>query len=346
MHSNKVTRSVLLGPEDRYSFNFDGYTGGPVKIISDAKFYATVKSEVNEAPDETSVFRDDNLGTKYYFPAYRWEDPKYKAWIIVGNPNSSPVEVEVIHSGTNGGSQTVTIPANDRMDFKFIGARGGPVSVRATDDSSPIYVTLKSEINGRPDETKGIPASSLDAQYYFPAYRYQIPEYKAWIIVGNPNGSPVEVEVIHYGVSGGTQTEIVPANGRYTFKFEGAREGPVSVRATDDTSLIYVTLKSEVNGGPDETAGIAESELDTKFYYPAYRSLGANYKSWIMVGNPNLSSVEVTVDHLGTGGGTQVVQINPGERHSFKFAGASDGPVTVTSTGGSVYTTIKYEVNG
>lgn len=337
---------ATIGPNSRYSFSFPGAIGGPVKIMANSRFYATVKSEVNGGPDEIAFFSEDRLDTEYYFTAYRWQPPKYAAWIIVGNPNDSGVEVEVTHSGTNGGTQTKTISANSRDDFKFEGATGGPVKVRATDGTSPIYATIKSEVNGYPNETEGVSFAELDTEYYYPAYRSQPPKYAAWIIVGNPNDSTVEVEVTHFGVNGGIQTKVIPANDRMDFKFINAREGPIKVKSTDGTSLIYTTIKSEVSGGPAETPGIAASALDSKYYYPAYRSQPPKYAAWIIVGNPNTETVEVTVQHFGSGGGIQTQTISAGDRHSFKFNNAIGGPVTVTSSGGNVYTTIKSEVNG
>lgn len=337
---------VNIAPNKRNSFNFLGAKGGPITVMADSHFYATLKSEVNGGPDETTFFSQSQLDSEYYFTAYRSDPPKYSAWIIVGNPNDSDVEVEVAHFGVNGSVKTNTIPANGRLSLKFEGASGGPVKVRATDNTSPIYATIKSEVNGYPDETEGIAFGDLDTEYYYTAYRSDPPKHSAWIIVGNPNDSDVEVEVTHSGINGGTQTKIIPGNERTDFKFSNSSGGPIKVKSTDGTSLIYTTIKSEVNGGPDETAGMSKSSLRSKYYYPAYRSQPTKYSAWIIVGNPNAVDVSVTVEHLGTGGGIQTQTISANDRHTFKFENASGGPVKVSSSGGNIYTTIKSEVNG
>lgn len=344
--NNGSSRFSTIAPNNRTSISFPDANGGPIRVIADAPFYATIKSEVNGGPDETKGFSRNELATKFYYPAYRDDGSKYKAWIMVGNPNNQPVEVEVVHSGTNGGAIIQTIEANSRGTFKFNGATGGPVVVRSTDNSSLIYTTIKSEVNGLPDESEGISVENLSTKFYFPAYRNQPPKYKAWIIVGNPGSEAVDVVVENSGINGGVRQSIIEPGGRYSFSYDNANGGPVSVRSVDGTSLLYATIKSEVNNGPDETSGISVAEMDSKYFLPAYRDQTPRYKAWIIVGNPNENPVNVEVTHLGPGGGVQNALVDEGSRYAFKFSGATGGPVIINSSGGDIYVTLKSEVDG
>lgn len=325
--------------ENRFSGKFEGKTGGPVELLSTGPIYTTIKSEVNGAPDETAGFATTDLDTKFYYPAYRWELPIYKAWVIVGNPSkTTTANVSITHAGEL--VFTGTIAPGERISEKFEGKIGGPVEV--TSDIN-VYTTIKSEVNGAPDETEGIAETSLSNIYYYPAYRWDLPKYKAWIIVGNPStDTTANVSIYHADFVDPIYTGTIAPGDRISEKFEGVTGGPLRVESDIN---IYTTIKSEVNGAPDETAGFATADLNTKFYFPAYRWDLPIYRAWIIVGNPSTTqTANVEIKHSGVV--VYTGSISPGDRISEKFEGQTGGPVEVTSTNGvNIYTTIKSEVN-
>ena len=222
----------------------------------------TIKSEVNGGPDETAGITTAALDTKFYYPAFRWDPPKYLAWIIVGNPSAShTANIEIKHTGVVVYTGSVLPGQRIGTDLGGVQRIGGPVEVTVTNGVN-VYTTIKSEVNGLPDETPGIPNSAIATKFYYPAFRWDPPKYFAWIIVGNPSTTQTaNIEIKHTGavVYSGS---VLPGQRIGTNLGDTLRVGgPVEVTVTNGVN-VYTTIKSEVNGWPDETEGISNSSID------------------------------------------------------------------------------------
>ncbi len=84
----------------------------------------------------------------------------------------------------------------------------------------------------------------------------------------------------------------------------------------------------------NETAGIADTELDTVWWFPWYDSSASN-QDWILIGNPGPASAQVEIYIAGTKTSDSPHVIPAGQVWTPQYAGITGrGPVKIVSTNG------------
>lgn len=350
--------ALQIAPDSQITVDLAQYhEGNALELTSSEPVYASIRSEVNKGPDETLLLTPRDFATKFYYPAFRYDPPTYRAWITIGNPstNTKSTTIEIKHGGNY--VQTLTVKPGEAQ-VTNLGATvrtGGPVEVTSI-NGVPFYTTIKSEVNGIPDETAGIPETKLTTEYYLTAFRWELLKLKGWIIIGNPSTTDVPcVSVEHYGTAPYVKLIdnqcIDPGKRIQTGNFGTSilSGGPVKIYSTNGLPF-YVSLKSEVSGGPDETVGLRLADMDTKFYYPRM-VWTSEHKAWLIVANASTTeTAQVTIYHKGMNKIlADNISIEPGKRFSTGNYDADNligGPVIVTSNNGvKIYTTLKSEMN-
>ncbi|MCA9383507.1 S8 family serine peptidase, partial [Candidatus Dojkabacteria bacterium] len=174
--------------------------------------------------------------------------------------------------------------------------------------------------------------------YYYPFYATGSGSQE-WILIVNPDNSEVVNADINIGSSIADNVSINPESNSIS-KY-GVWDGPVDL-VTDGT--IFTTKRTLLNGSFNEFEGIAEADLATAYYYPFYANGSGGSQEWILVGNPSQeSSVNVNIK-VGTSVNENFV-LQPGEKITPKW-NVWDGPVIVTASGGTVYSTKRTVLNG
>lgn len=244
---------------------------------------------------------------------------------VISNQGAAATTAQVFIHGVHRGSYYLTPGA--RVTPEFPGVINGPVRVHST-AGQPLLVSERVTYNGSFSETLGIPASTpLANDYLFTWYDYKSPGLRTWVLIANPGGSPVSVQIIIGGVSRGIFN--VPANGIITPVFPGTMGGPVRVRSLGGQPII-ASERSTYGNSFEEVQGAAVNALPTTSWFTWYDQVSAGLRTWVLMSNPGPTATSAHVyvgwRHFGpynlpAGGGVQAINL----------PGVMGGPVRVTA---------------
>ncbi|MHB8859918.1 MAG: hypothetical protein ACYC6Z_10630 [Thermoleophilia bacterium] len=120
---------------DRVTPTFPGVMGGPVEVTADGNVIASQRTLWDSSFEEVPGFPDvstpsQSLASDYHWTWYDNYSAGSKNWVVVTNPNTESVNVQVLVAGTVRG--TYGLLPNGGMTTPFYpGVIGGPVEVRA-----------------------------------------------------------------------------------------------------------------------------------------------------------------------------------------------------------------------
>lgn len=324
--------SHAIEPQVNIPLSYVGIFTGPVKITGSGSIHVTQKirtvaNKLSEGPAVNSA----EYSTTFYYPIYRSVQGD-GAWLWIANPdNSTSASVDVFLEGVNRG--TYELAPRDLISVAFPGEFAGPLKVES---DNPVYSTLKYRTGGGLSELTGISQEKIDTEFYFPIYR-SVDGDRAWIWVGNPGVSDVDVDIEIEGVV--VDTASITSGENVSFAFPGTFSGPVKITATGN---VYATLKSRVGNVISEYSGIRFEDFNTEYSFPIYRFVDGD-RAWIWVGNPSeLQTANVTVRIAGDIMGTY--QIEPGGVIPISYTDVFSGPVRITSDI-PIYSTLKSRVS-
>ncbi|MCL4309289.1 MAG: Ig-like domain-containing protein [Actinomycetota bacterium] len=319
---------------------YPGVFGGPVKAVSTTGAKAILSQRTllsSGSLEEVPATDDSALSGHYYWSWYDDVSAGTTDWVMVTNQNPSPASVyyEIRVAGQVKASGTLA--AGDHVAPTFPGLLGGPVEVQSWTDSSKqapakVIATQRVTTNSGSafNELPGIPATSLSSSYLWTWYDNKSAGVSDWVMVLNQNATPIYYEITIPGqptVSGTLQpgTSATP-------QFPGVIGGPLRVSAWTDATRqtpANVVSSQRVLFGPsfEEVPGLAQSSLASDYNWTWYDNLSANASDWVMVVNPNTSSIyyEIRIaGQLKTSG-----TIQPGANVTPLFPGIKNGPAEV-----------------
>ena len=307
---------------------YPGVIDGPVEVNSpDANLLSTQRVIFNGNFTETPSVREDALASDYYLSWYDEVSAGMRSWILIGNQGSVSTTAQVFIGGALRGS--FSIPPGGRVTPEFPGVLAGPVRVVST-NGQPLIVSERVTYNGSFNEITGTPAASLSNEHRLAWYDFQSPGLRTWVLVANPNPTPVTAEIYIGGVLRGTNS--LPPGGIWTPVFPGILGGPVRVRSTGGQNLI-VSERSTYGNSFEEVAGVPPSALTDGAWFTWYDQVSAGLKTWILMSNqgtaPTTADIFIAGSHvagpfnLPAGGAVTVAN----------FPGILNGPVRVISGG-------------
>lgn len=295
---------------------------------------------------EVMGIAESELSTTWWFPWYDATSPSFN-WIMVSNPNSKPVVVEISIAGTKTSDSPHTIPAGDVWAAEYHETLGGPVKVAST-DGQKIFASQRTHRNdvgvqainvkaiSDPELALKSPFSSqtgLANSWWFPWYDAVRPTMN-WILVGNPGPHPAIVEIyIGYDRTSDSPNTI-PVGGVWTPEYPGVVKGPVRVVSTNGQQIFVSqrSLRSDTKGF-NEIMGVPKEQLARIWWFPWYDSTSPSL-NWIMVANPNSIPAIVEITIAGNKTSDSPHTIPAGEVWVPRYADVMGGPVKVMSTNG------------
>jgi hypothetical protein len=323
------TYYVQSGQEKR---EFYPASGGPVRIESitnDSLVSAIRLQSMQEGTlldyNETMGIPEGSLSTKYYFPVYE------NLWA----PLNSQLRFAHLGAGTKTikvtiGTETWTYDVAQGQDKRiFLNRSGGPVIVESGDGTTPIIAAIrlqcmKDGILNCYSETMGIPVEDLSTKYYFPVYE------NLWAPLNS------QLRFAHLGagtktikVTIGTETWTYDvAEGQDKRIFLSRSGGPVIVESLDGVTKVIAAIRLQsMQSGTlldyNETMGIPEGSLSTKYIFPVYENLWAPLNS------------QLRFAHLGAG--TKTIKVTIGtETWTYDVAEGQDKRIFLNRSGGPV----------
>ncbi len=327
--------------------------GGPVVATVLGGEQAVTSQRVlwgDSSLEEVAGIEESRLSSHYYWTWYDQLSPGYLNWILVANPNSTPVYYEITIAGEDpgpGGSGTIQPGGN--VTPAFDGRMGGPVEVRAWTDSgrtAPANVVASQRVLSAAgeafNELPGIPAEELDSSYLWTWY--DDVEGSNWLLIANPDAAAdmyFEVKIAGSVVDDDAGIPIGP--GEYIAARYGVMGGPVQVRTWSDaahTQALDSIASQRVVWGPSfgETPGYPRNLLADIHRWTWYDQQSPGMTNWVLVANPDTAPVyyEISMPGLDTGNdpgssGT----LGPGGIATPSFPGLMGGPVEVRAWTGS-----------
>jgi len=273
--------------------------------------------------EEVLGVEENDLSSHYYWPWYDMASPGYKDWVLVANPQSAAVTVQIRVAGNL--AFTATLNPGERVTPTFPGWMGGPLEVTAT---APVIASQRVLSNNDRafNEVPGIPVEELSDYYTWTWYDNASPGATDWVVVANPGSRPVDVNV---RIAGNLVAGVTLNAGEHrALTFPGWMGGPVEVYAGG-----LVIASQRVVWGPsfEEVPGYRVSQLKSHYTWTWYDNASRGATNWVLVANPGSSPVTYQVRIAGglVASGT----LNAGQRVTPTFPGTMAGPLEVTASG-------------
>jgi Zn-dependent metalloprotease len=307
-------------------------SGGPVVVESTnamdiiaAIRLQSMKSGTLLDYNETMGIPEGSLSTKYIFPVYE------NLWA----PLNSQLRFAHLGAGTRTikvtiGTETWTYDVAEGQDKRiFLDRSGGPVIVESLDGVTKIVAAIRLQAMSNNvlhaySETFGIPIEDLSTRYYFPVYENK------W--------APLNSQLRFAHLGAGTRT-IKVTIGSETWTYDVAEGedkrifldrsgGPVIIESLDGVTKVIAairlqSMKSGILLDYNETMGIPEGSLSTKYIFPVYENLWAPLNS------------QLRFAHLGAG--TRSIKVTIGtETWTYDVAEGQDKRIFLDRSGGPV----------
>ena len=341
---------VMVQPGQTQPVIYPGIRGGPVEVLSLAGSPQVVSQRVNynDSFQEITAIDGSKLDSHYYFPWYDDRSPGVVDWILLANPGSTSAEADVYIAGRKMNQTPYEIPAGSTVTPLFSGVMGGPVEVKAYDAGAPtsphkIIVSQRVQFDGSLSEMMGIPSSQLTSEYLYTWYDMKSRGAVDWVMVSNPNPSPMVAEIRINGqlmtnTASGDQYFTVQPGGTITPIFPGRMGGPVDVRGYDASSYdpaspgspnmpFYSTQRSMLGSSFKEISGYGMDELAADYHFSWYDQKSPGSTNWVLVANPGAAAVKAEVWIAGKKMAT--LDVAAGATQNVTFPGIMNGPVEV-----------------
>jgi hypothetical protein len=264
--AGSAVSSGKLGPGEHAQPTFAGVIGGPVEakgcsaalagdgtcaaapmnLIASQRVLSGGGSAFNELPGIPA----GSLSDTYYWTWYDQKSSGAKDWVMVANPGQSQVYYQITIAGLDPGpGSSGTIAPGSYVTPSFAGKIGGPVKLEAwtgPDKQTPANVIASQRSIWGPsfEEVPGTPAADLSSPgmtYRWTWYDQKSPGATNWVMVSNPNSTPIYYEITVAGQDPGPGSKGTIASGQdVTPYFPGKMGGPVEVTAWTDSSKTTV----------------------------------------------------------------------------------------------------------
>lgn len=174
----------------------------------------------------------------------------FDEWVLVQNPNTSPVTVDVTYMTPNGATQKppFQIPAQSRYSIHVNADIASDVSTKVTSRERPIIAERAMYWDkgqnlwsgGKPGtDTIGVPSAKNEICFAEGCTSY---DFEEWLCLMNPNLTPANISVTYIKTDGvQTSSIVIPPNSRTTVDVNNSLNpymGDVSIKVTSSTPIM------------------------------------------------------------------------------------------------------------
>ncbi|MCL4474268.1 MAG: right-handed parallel beta-helix repeat-containing protein [Actinobacteria bacterium] len=319
---------------------YPGFVGGPVRAISmSQRAIVSQRSLMGNSFEEVLGTDESKLSDHFFWPWYDQKSMGYKDWILIANPGTEQIIVDVTFTDINGSpvyAENVVLP-DENWTPTFPGSMGGPVEVKAyklggswpTDKRNVIASQRVLSNNGSAfNEVPGTPASELSSRYLWTWYDMKSPGFSNWVLIANPNDTPVTYQIKIGGIDQPCGSCTIAPHDKITPTFPGTMDGPLEVTASD-----RVIASQRIVAGPsfEEVPGYPQIGLATDYHWTWYDMQSTGASNWILIANPNDNDVTYEIKIAG-----QLMEKGTIPAHNKVtpvFPGIMNGPVQVSTSG-------------
>jgi hypothetical protein len=223
---------LMSGPVEVEAWSDAIGGSSPARVIASQRVLSDNGKALNEVPGIPAA----ELSDHYLWTWYDEESPGTMDWILISNPNQTPVDYTVRVAGQELASGTLNGAGPegfDQVQLRFPGSMGGPVEVSAT---GTVIASQRTLWGDSFEEVPGFAHSALASSYHWTWYDSSTPGAVNWVLVANPNPTPVTytIKIAGEEMATGTLEAAGNPNGldMATPVFDGVMGGPVEVTST------------------------------------------------------------------------------------------------------------------
>jgi hypothetical protein len=313
--------SHTIAADSQWIPTYPGKFTGPleVKSTNGVNILASQRIIYNGGLTDTLGLPANQLTTDYWYPWYDFT--LMSSWVVVGNTSSSQsADVQIYIGGALVDSHT--IPANGVWTPFYQGTFTGPLEVRSTNGVN-IDTSQRILYNGGFEETLGLPANQLTADYTFTSYDFTT--MHTWIAIANASSTQsADLQVFMGGAL--VDSHTIPALGTWTPAYVGTSNGPVEVKSTN--AVNFTTSERILDQGVfKETMGLPSTQLGTDNWIPWYDNI--TMRSQLFIANPSTTSTANVCVYIG-GNLVDSLTVAAGTRVTRQY-NLQAGPVEIIS---------------
>jgi Papain family cysteine protease/Family of unknown function (DUF5719)/IPT/TIG domain len=226
----------------------------------------------------------------------------FETWILVQNPNSAPVGVQVNYMTARGkvGGPYVVLPGNSRMSFNVADTVNGASGVSTRVDSDkPVIAERSVYWNGRRGGHDSIGVTSPSETWYL-AEGSTGGGFETWIPVVNPGSQDARVALTYMTDKGEVKGPTVKVKAGTRTSFFVADTVPncwgVSTRVTSDQPI--VAERSVYWGGRIEGTNSLGVTAAADSWDLAEGSTAPGFETWVLVQNPSDQPAEIAITYM------------------------------------------------
>jgi hypothetical protein len=260
---------------------------------------------------------------KTWYLAEGCTDGGLETWVLVQNPGTSSVDIEMTLQGASGEvpGPRKTIPAGTRRTYNvadYLVAYDVSIKVKAT---GGVVCERAMYGNGREwgtDDT-GIPAPS---KTWYLAEGCTLPGFETWLLVQNPGPTQADIKMSLLSDKGEKEgpTRPVPPMSRNTYNLGDIASG-ISPGTVITSSVPIVVERAMYGDGRLWGTCASGVRSLSKTWYLAEGCTQQGFETWVEVMNPSRESIDVTVKLLTESGEVDGPSgsIAPRSRKTFKL---------------------------
>jgi thermolysin len=234
--------SQMGGPVEVRAWTNSG-KGTPAEVMASQRVLSNGGSAFNEIPGIPA----EELSDSYMWTWY--DNIGGQNWVLVANTNPMTIYYQIeLNGGCNlpgdlpadKACETGSIAAGQNVTSMLAGKRGGPLEVRTWADvqhNTPAASIASQRMLWGPsfEEVPGYPTAALASDYHWTWYDQQTAGVTNWVLVANPNDTPVYYEITIGGEPAGPGSSGTIQPGQNVIPtFDTRMGGPVEVRAWTD----------------------------------------------------------------------------------------------------------------
>ncbi|MDI6873089.1 MAG: S8 family serine peptidase [Actinomycetota bacterium] len=253
----------------------------------------------------------------------------FEEYVLVQNPNPSPVDVEITFMRSNGPTPPYTFPmaAHSRLTV-YVNALVPESDVSTHVHADQAVVAERAMYwGGRTDGHVSSGASTAGTEWYL-AEGCTAFGFEEYVLVQNPNPSPVDVEITFMRSNGPTPPYTFPmaAYSRLTVYVNALVPGSeVSTRVR--APLPVVAERAMYWGGRDGGHGALGVPVPSVSWYLAEGCTAFGFEEYVLIQNPNPDAAAVVLDFRLQNGTSarRTISVDPGARKTVNVADVVPG---------------------
>ena len=264
--------------------------------------------------------------TVWYFPegSSAWG---FETWLLIQNPNTSDATCTLTYmiEGENPKTVTKQVPANSRKSFNMaddIGSKDASIKVESAISVIPERATYRHNMREGQDSI-GTVSPATD---YYLAEGTTAWGFTTYVLVQNPNPVPADVTITYMTPAGPSAQPAfqMPANSRKTIRVNDILPDTDLSTQVHGSQPIIAERAMYWDNGTGEAChdSIGTASAHGCFYLPDGETSNGR-ETWILVQNPNSSSVTIEISYLTQTGEGNVVSydtIPARSRKSYNMA--------------------------